>query len=226
MSLEPAAEPFRLHTATGPDVSMYRPLFTGDIFSHVEIPGVGSSPAIVIGHPCSFRGRNGKLAACTPVASVETHQPAPAQDWSKGYFNRMPLPGMPLEGSFHVAWLDRFGLAVTSSLTATSRVACLSHAGINQLQQRLVFHQTRLDIPTAKFHKAFDHTYEEAELLEDWTTELGNADESTAAAFESWIRQGDPNLQSLLRDPQARAHVRRAMREEISRRKAATLPIT
>lgn len=30
MSLEPAAEPFRLYTATGPDVSMYRPLFTGD----------------------------------------------------------------------------------------------------------------------------------------------------------------------------------------------------
>ncbi len=222
MSLEPAAEPFRLYTATGPEVSMYRPLFTGDIFSNVEIPGVGRSPAIVIGHPCSFRGRNAQLAERTPVASVEPHQPVPAQQWSMGYFNRLPLPGLPLEGSFHVAWLDRFGLALTSGLTATSRVACLSHAGINQLQQRLVFHQTRLDIPTATFHKAFDHTYEEAELLEDWATELGSADESTVAAFESWIRAGDPNLQSLLRDPQARAHVRRTMREEISRRKADT----
>lgn len=178
MSLEPAAEPFRLYAATGPDVSVYRPLF-----SDVEIPGVGHSPAIVIGHPCSFRGRNGQLAERTPVASVEPHQPAPAQQWSNGYFNRMPLPGLPLEGSFHVAWLDRFGLALTSGLTETNRVACLSHAGINQLQQRLVFHQTRLDIPTATFHKAFDHTYEEAELLEDWTTELGSADESVVAAF-------------------------------------------
>ena len=40
MSLEPAAEPFRLYTATGSDVSVYRPLFTDVIFSHVEIPGV------------------------------------------------------------------------------------------------------------------------------------------------------------------------------------------
>lgn len=134
----------------------------------------------------------------------------------------MPLPGLTREGSFHVAWLDRFGLALTSRLTATSRVACLSHAGINQLQQRLVFYQTRLDIPTATFHKAFDHTYEEAELLEDWATELGNADESTVAAFESWIRAGNPSMQSLLRDPQERAHIRRTMREEISRRKAET----
>lgn len=220
MNLEPAANPFQLYAATGPDVNPCRPFFTGDVFSQVEIPGVGRSPAIVIGHPCSFRGRNGRLAERTPVAMVERHAGVPARGWSKGYFNRMPLPGLPLEGDFHVAWLDRFGLALTSDLSATSRVACLSHAGINQLQQRLVFHQTRLDIPTAMFHQAFDHTYEEAELLEDWSTELAHTEADTAASFESWIRGGDPDRQSLLRDPQHRAHVRRSMRAEITRRKA------
>ena len=69
----------------------------------------------------------------------------------------MPLAGLLLEGKFHVARLDRFGLAVTSGLLKASRIACLSHAGINQLQQRLVFHQTRLAVPTGKFHEAFDH---------------------------------------------------------------------
>ena len=70
----------------------------------------------------------------------------------------MPLAGLPLEGEFHVARLNLFGLALTTGLIEPNRIACLSHAGINQLQQRLVFHQTRLKVPTAKFHEAFDHT--------------------------------------------------------------------
>lgn len=218
MALEPATDPLRLYSAIGPEVSRYRPLFTGDIFNCVEIPGVGSSPAMVIGHPCSFRGRNGKLAERTPVASVTPHQRLPPHSWSKGYFNRMPLPGLPPEDEFHVALLDRFGLAVTTDLLNAERVACLSHAGINQLQQRLVFHQTRLEIPTSKFHEAFAHTYEEADLLEEWSTELDGTEDDTVASFESWIRAGDPSRQSLLAVPQERAPLRRALRREVSRR--------
>lgn len=146
MSLEPAVDPKRLYAAVGVDVNPHRPLFTGDVFFHVDIPGVGTSPAIVIGHPCSIRGAKGKLAERTPVASVETHDDVPAERWSNGYFSKVPLMGLPLEGGFHVARLDQFGLALTSDLQAERRLACLSHPGINQLQQRLVFHQTRLAI--------------------------------------------------------------------------------
>lgn len=223
MGLEPAADPSRLYSAVGPDVSRHRPLFTGDIFAEVEIPGVGASACIVIGHPCSFRGRNGRLARQTPVASVTAHELVPTERWSKGFFNRMPLAGLPLEGEFHVARLDRFGLAPTDGLLAAHRLACLSHAGINQLQQRLVFHQTRLAVPTAMFHEAFDHTYEEADLLEDWCAELAEVDEDPGASFELWIRAGNPVRQSLLRDPQARAYVRREMRQEIRRRRGRRL---
>ena len=166
MNLEPAADPDRLYLATGFEVNPCRPLFTGDVFTWVEIPGVGTSAAF--------------------------------------------------EEEFHVARLGRLGLAVTDDLISAERVACLTHAGINQLQQRLVFHQTRLNVPTAEFHMAFDHTYEEADLLEEWNTELKGTAEDTPAGFESWIRQGDPSRQSLLRTPQERAHVRRAMRKEIS----------
>lgn len=219
MTLAPAADPSWLYSATGSDVNLCRPLFTGDIFTSVDIPGVGTLPAIVIGHPCSFRGRNGRLAKRTPVASVEPHQKVPPHRWSSGYFSRMPLPGLPLEHDFHAARLDRFGLALTTELLLTSRIGCLSHAGINQLQQRLVFHQTRLAVPTAKFHEAFDHTYEEADLLEEWNTELAGIDEEAESSFDSWIRSGHPDRQSRLKKPEERAQVRREMRKEINQRK-------
>lgn len=224
MNLERATDPSRLYSATGPDVNPHRPLFTGDVFSCVEIPGVGKSAAIVIGHPCSFRGRNGRLAERTPVASVGPHERIRPERWSTGYYNRMPLPGLPLDGEFHAAWMDRFGLTLTRDLTSATRVACLSHTGINQLQQRLVFHQTRLNIPTGRFHEAFAHTYEEADLLEEWNSDLEGAVEDTTSSFESWIQQGSPNRQSLLRKPEERAHVRREMRKAITQMKAGLAP--
>ena len=79
MSLEPAAEPERLYLAVGADINSHRPLFTGDIFPDIEIPGVGPSTAIVIGHPCSIRGKNGQLAERMPVAAVKTHAPVPTE---------------------------------------------------------------------------------------------------------------------------------------------------
>ena len=132
MSLEPAASPERLYLAVGADVNPHRPLFTGDIFSDIDIPGIGLSPAMVVGHPCSIRGRGAELAERIDVASVEAHDPVSAGRWSDGYFNRMPLKGLPLEGGFHVARLDQTGLALTSDLVAARRLACLSHPGINQ----------------------------------------------------------------------------------------------
>ena len=218
MSLEPAAEPERLYLAVGADINAHRPLFTGDIFSDVEISGVGPSTAIVIGHPCSIRGKNGRLAERMPVAAVKTHAPVPPDRWCNGYFSMMPLAGLPAEGDFHVAHLDLFGLALTSELSAAERLACLSQPGINQLQQRLVFHQTRLEVPPGKFQQAFDHTYEEAELMEDWTTALSVVDDCPESSFESWIREGSPDRQSRLKIREERASIRRELRKEINNR--------
>ncbi|MCY3850133.1 MAG: hypothetical protein OXF75_04935 [Acidimicrobiaceae bacterium] len=204
--------------AVDADVNSYRPLFTGDIFADVDIPGVGCSTAIVIGHPCSIRRNNGILAERTPVASVETHGPVTSARWSDGYFSKMPLAGLPIEGEFHVARLDLFGLALTSELVNARRLACLSHPGINQLQQRLVFHHTRLAVPTDQFQQAFDHTYEEADLLEEWITELAEIDDKPESSFECWIREGSPNRQSRLEIHEERASIRREMRQEIERR--------
>ncbi len=190
MSLEPAADPDRLYLAVGDDVNEARPIFTGDVFRQIEIPGVGITAAIVIAHPCSIRGREGALQERIPLAAVYQHQAHPAEKWSTGFYDRMPLPGLPVDGDYHVAFLGTFGLAQTSDLGDAARIACLSEPGINQLQQRLVFHLTRLEVPAATFQEAFDHTYEEAELLENWATDLAEVDENPAATFEEGIRDG------------------------------------
>lgn len=96
-------------------------------------------------------------------------------------------------------------------------MACLSGFGVNMLQQRLTCHLTRAEIPTSTFNEAFSHTFEEADLLEEWTDSLvGDSwTQATAAAkFENFIREGDPNLQAKLLDAQPRSSVRRACRQE------------
>lgn len=218
MSLEPASSPDRLYLAVGDDVNLSRPLFTGDVFDRLEIPGVGETAGILVGHPCSIRGRGGALQSSLPIAAVEPHDSVPDDKWISGYLNRMALPGLPLDHDFHVAWLDRFGLVAADEVKAANRVACLSHPGINQLQQRLVFHQTRLEVPTGQFQAAFDHTYEEADLLEEWVTDLVGDEASLVGEFESWIQEGDPSRQDRLKAPQERAPLRREMRAEIRRR--------
>lgn len=222
MNLEPALEPELLYWAAGSEVNEHRPLFTGDVLTDIEIPGLGRSSAMIVGHPCSFRGQGGRLAQQIPVALVESHPPVPSRKWAKGFFNRMPLAGLPLEAQFYVARLDCVGLARTEDLTTERRIACLSHTGINQLQQRLVFHLTRVVVPMPTFQMAFANTYEEAELLEEWVTELVDLDLDQPASFERWIREGDPSRQDLLEDPQNRAGIRRQIRQEIARRRAGT----
>lgn len=217
MSLDPSYDPERLYLAVGSDMNPSRPIFTGDVIREVEIPGVGPTAAVVVSHPCSIRGHAGALEKQMLVAAVEVHQKQPSEKWSTGFFDRMPLPGLPLAGHFHVARLGRIGLAETADVARADRVACLSELGINQLQQRLVFHQTRLVVPTSTFHEAFSHTYEEAELLENWVTDLDSAMTDPVAAFETWIREGSPNRQERLRDHAERASIRRELGREVRR---------
>lgn len=95
--------------------------------------------------------------------------------------------------------------------------------GINLLQQRLVWNMTRLAVETAKFYEAFGHTYEEADLLEEWCETLSEAQIPVSEAcerFEIHLRfdnGGQPSLQRQLRDPQLRSGVRTACRTEARR---------
>lgn len=105
----------------------------------------------------------------------------------------------------------------------TQRLACLSVPGINLLQQRLIWHLTRFEVETFRLHEAFAHTFEEADLLEEWNDVVldGGVTEAEATVlFEEFIRADLGNgrtLQKGLRDPQRRSSVRSAVRAEARR---------
>lgn len=166
-----------------------------------------------------MRGREAKLLNEILVAAVAPHDPVPAHRWTDGFYDRMPLPELRGPGApFECAWLDQLGRTERAQVESSTRIACASPVGVNMLQQRLVFHLTRVEIPTPTFWDAFAHTYEEADLLEEWTEELGERLELDVAAaqFEAWIRE--ESRQQRLRDPQKRATIRVELRVELRRR--------
>lgn len=223
MSLEEWDGAHSLYLTRGDEVSSYRPWFTGDVFEHVSVPAIDDTDlAIVIAHPCSMRaGPN--LKDRILVAAVRTHEATPAHKWTDGYFNRMPLPELHGDGApFHAAWLEDIGVVRTGALELGTRIACLSPFGVNVLQQRLVHNLTRLEVGTSKFWEAFSRTYEESDLLEEWTEGLSDMDQAPAVSFETWIGQGTPTRRKRLEDAQHRSQVRSDMRAEIRRIRGAT----
>lgn len=183
-----------LYLARDPEVNPNRPLFTGDVFADVPIPGVQDRGlGIVIAHPCSIRGAQGRLRDTILFAAVRPNSPVSRKSWPDGFYDRVPLPELGEHG-YCIGHLDELGRARTADIQATSRVACLSDAGTNMLQQRLTFHLTRAAVPTERFQEAFAHTLVEAELLEEWTdtlTEQGSSIDQAVALFESFIRKGN-----------------------------------
>jgi len=218
MNLDTFGDASSLYRTRGEEVQLERPLFTGDVFRNVAIPETQEGGmALILAHPCSFRKPGGRLADKILVCSVQAIGREGNAAWKRGLLDRMPLPDLDGPGSW-AAFFDDLGRAGVDDLLATERLACLSDFGINMLQQRLICHLTRAEIPTSTFNEAFSHTYDEAELLEDWTVAFVEAGESASDAvdeFETFIRSGEPRLQDLLRDPQQRFTVRRACRQQL-----------
>ncbi|MHB8287807.1 MAG: hypothetical protein ACYDEY_00945 [Acidimicrobiales bacterium] len=186
------------------------------MFRDVAIPGVqAEGMALVVAHPCSFRVGEGRLAKCLLAARVEPTAKQGPNAWRKGFLDRMPLTDLAGAG-FWVGHLDKIGRSLTADLLKSERLACLSQFGVNMLQQRLTCHLTRVEVPAATFNKAFAHTFEEADLLEEWTDTLvvgGWTQTKAAEEFEAFLRGGTPSLQAQLLDAQQRSFVRRACRQ-------------
>lgn len=227
MNLDTYNDPGELYRARGEDVNPNRPLFTGDVFEDVPVPSTqDNGMALILAHPCSFRVGEGRLADRVLVAAVHQTPKQGANVWKRGFLDRMPLPDLDGPG-FWAAYFEETGRAVTDDLLATKRLACLSEVGVNMLQQRLTCHLTRVEVPTHQFSQAFSHTYEEADLLEDWTDTLNRAGWSQAEAasiFETFIRSGEPSYQQKLLDAQQRSAVRRECKQEASRLAAEGSP--
>jgi hypothetical protein len=163
------------------------------------------------------------------VAKVSRRPALTADEWAGGYFGIMPLP--ELEYSDNPKRRDHaieFGDLYTVSpgqLEAAERIASLSPIGINLLLQRWVHYMSRVVVPTFTFNEATTPFYEEADLIEEWceesaTDETADSIQKAGLACMGWLRAERPGgrtYQEMLKDPQSRSAVRKAMRAELKR---------
>ena len=226
LTLETYEDPAELYWARGEEVNDLRPVFTGDVFLNVPIPGIQEDGmAMTIAHPCSMRRTAGKFRQrilVAPVCPSEQTGLGPAQ-WTSGYFNWSPLPELQCDGALHLARIDDLGQATPADLAGTQRLACLSGRGISLLHQRLIWYLTRLAVETSQLFKSFEHVFDEVELLEEWKDVLCGAgidEERATSLFDDFICGDKGNkrtLQKDLREAQRRPSVRSACRSEAAR---------
>lgn len=222
-TLEAPGTAGELYLYRGDDVPRSRPLFQGDVFDGVEIPGFddGSGLAMVVTHACSMR-RGPELLPRLLVGRVAPHAGVPLP-WS-GNFRIMPLPDL-LETAASSHWALNFedlGSVATTVLDLSRRIACLDDRGVVLLQQRHAHHLTRYVVETSVLFEQSAGVIAEASLLESWLdAALDDADvafaataATEAAAFDEFLT---PLRQGLM-DPSRRASVRRAVLQETARR--------
>jgi hypothetical protein len=190
------------------NVSWARPLLQGDVFDGIVLPGFGDQPMKVqiINHPCAMRtGAN--LTPRITVAPVEPHPQVFGQRGWDGNLRVMPLPVLIDEKHFATKLVD-VTAAPAELLTRPQRIATLSHQGIYILQQRLIKHYTRVEMPLELLRRESAAVLTEGVLQWDWVedvlTEAELADESAieaeAKAFDTWLGEGDPSRRELLRN--------------------------
>ena len=210
-----------LYRARDDEVAPTRPVFTGDVFSAVPLPGrtgkVKDRTVIVLHHPCSMRTNGVDLAWQLLTAEVTPRKEISEADWAGGFFNLMPLPalrpGLSSQALHQAADFDALYMVQPQQLV--NRIACLSQFGVNLLLQRWVHYSSRVIVPTYLFQEQTVAHYEEADLLEEWCDEVNSGDpQADAQACMNWLRseRDGPTYQELLANPQSHSTVRKAMR--------------
>jgi hypothetical protein len=184
-------EPDALYDERG-GVSFCRPILQGDVFEEVVLPGFGDGPhrVQIVTHPCSMR-RGSIINERVQVAPVEPYQKV--SDWNS-HGRVMPLPDLLEDGAWHAAKFVDLTAVAAAELTLERRIASLSHPGIHVLQQRLVWHNTRLKPPLDDFRQMSAPVLAEAEMQEMWVEALLPESDRRAesagragAAFQAWL---------------------------------------
>jgi hypothetical protein len=199
------------------NVSWARPLLQGDVFDGIVLPGFGGQPMKVqtINHPCAMRV-GADLTPRITVAPVEPHPRVNGQRGWDGNLRVMPLPELVDGNHFATKFVD-VTAAPAVLLTRPRRIATLSHQGIYVLQQRLIKHYARVEMPLELLRRESAAVLAEGEMQWDWIedvlTEAELADESAieaeAKVFDTWLGEGDPSNRELLRDDIYHTDVRR-----------------
>lgn len=205
-----------LYLASGLDVIDFgtRPAFTGDVYR------LGSDRTVVlVQHPCAMR-RGIELAPKLLVCALKVNRGGVPTDWSMGHYKRMFLPD--LEGTSYYVDFEEFDAVSRGELQAAERVAILSSRGVNLLVQRWLHHNSRVIVPTITINFQTSGPYEEADLIQEASTDLVAAGQTAieaSVAVDAWLGEpagdGAVSHRDMLTDPQQRSVVRSALRRQV-----------
>jgi hypothetical protein len=185
-------DPEHLYDERG-DVARSRPIFQGDVFKDVVLPGFGDEPRLVqvVAHPCSMR-EGTDLRPRITVAPVEKHSRVRGRGWN-GNLRIMPLAEL-VDGEHYAASL----LDVTGAPSEIPSFAKESAPVLWEMHQQRDWVEMVLDDES------------------DWTIENLRAEE---IAFDAWLRESQPPRRTQLKDDTTHTDLRRAAhRAAVARR--------
>ncbi len=207
-----------IYHARDEEISLARPLLTGDVVEGVEVPGVGRSPAMIVAHPCNMR-RGAELAPKLTCAPVTEYQPVEASQWAGGFARVFPLSSFR-ENDHRAARIDELVTIPAERFDLEARMICLEHRGIFLLQQRIIYSIARCKVSLSTIRDSMEHVLIEASLLEDWVEDLSDPADSTSreAAISSFEEFIATDLRAQLQDPNRRSQVITRVSREIASR--------
>ena len=211
-----------LYRARGGEIPPHRPIFTGDIFVGLSVPGeIEPTDVIVLQHPCAIRADGVNLTPRLLVAEVRPWEKVPPPAWETRHYKLMPLvdlrPGT--EPPHYAAFFIDLHVVPRENFDLERRYACLTQKGVNLLMQRWAHHNTRAVVDTPRFQEVTAAQYEEADMIEEWCLDReddGIGPPDAQREIDAWLSEsvvGSQRRRELLADPQQRSALRKAQRQ-------------
>ena len=217
--LPSAADLYDYRRADTGGVPLWLPHNQGDVFDDVDLTTVTGEPGtgmvMLFLHPCTMRRGKGELIERATVIRVRpksTKKPLDEPHRWANHYSVIPLPDFSgTKSDAYEGDLFAMGTVPMSVLQRTKRVAALSELGRSHMLHRVIFHLTRLAVPTVSLQQATAVVQTELQLQADWCETAcghgGSIDEQDVtaheAAFQSLLNQpwpeGSPDVAETIR---------------------------
>jgi len=159
-----------LYLYRGDEVVAHRPIFTGDVFAGVTVPGSAEPKMVsILQHPCVIRAGI-EMVPRLLVGEVMPFDILRPKLWAKQSPRVMPLVKLipcAEEENYGVMFVEHHVVA-SSEFTPERRIACLRQWGVRLQMQRWIYHNTRLVVPTFELKKVIRPQFEEADIVENF----------------------------------------------------------
>ncbi|MFF7176403.1 hypothetical protein ACIP8U_25945 [Streptomyces pseudovenezuelae] len=195
-------EPEELYLARGEECEIDRPLFQGDIFTGVPLPGLPKKPpaagkvdinfsesiVMIIPHPCQcYHGDKPRpFITVAPVRQVFDYDNF--GDDKTGNKDKFALPDLMMQkgDEEHKSFVADFGKIISVPqlyLPTPNRIACLSHMGLGLVAKRFIQFQSRLPSQLAQVMALTQDQWQESFLMQAWVRR-----HQTLKGFTAWMR--------------------------------------